>query len=179
MTSENKESASVQSLFWYNRDASLSIPIAYVPYPTEPVEPIKNSLNSKEVILDNNLDNSSLIDYVLYNNIDIKNINYIEKKEIENYNKNNYINKEIINNFIEIKNILHIHQKKKKPVRFNMKKYAKFINNYIKESKSKYPHFNKISKHNIIRIKNYLHNIIGLWFREREIIQFINEYKLL
>ena len=68
------------------------------------------------------------------NYINYKQISNIQKIEIENNIKNNYINKDTVNNFILINNILHMRLNKKKYVRYDMKKYAKFINNYIKES---------------------------------------------
>jgi hypothetical protein len=108
----------------------------------------------------------------------IKNISDSKEVIMKNNIKNNYINEHTINNFILINNILHMRLNRKKSIRYDMKKYAKFINNYITVSKSKHPNFNITTKHNIIRIKNYLHNTIGIWFRETEILQFIKEYKI-
>jgi hypothetical protein len=139
----------------------------------------KNVTGYKEIINNDNLDNSLIVDYIINNNIDFKNSINIKKKEIENNIKNNYINDNTINNFILINNILHMRLNKKKYVRYDMKKYAKFINNFIKETNSKHPRFDIFNKCNIIRIKNYLHSIIRIWFREKEIREFVIEYKIL
>ena len=139
----------------------------------------KNATGYKEIINNDNLDNSLIVDYIINNNIDFKNSINNKKKEIENNIKNNYINDNTINNFILINNMLHMRLNKKNYVRYDMKKYAKFIHNFIKETKSKHPRFNILNKYNTIRIKNYLHNIIRIWFREKEIREFVIEYKIL
>ena len=167
--------------FWVNREVGLSIPLITIPRNIQVANEstFKNNSDSKEVILYDNFNNSDIVDYIINNNIDHKQISNIQKIEIENNIKNNYINKDTVNNFILINNILHMRLNIKKYVRYDMKKYAKFINNYIKESKSKYPNFNLTNKHNMIRIKNYLHNIMGIWFREKEIIEFVKEYQMI
>lgn len=175
MSTDNKEHANIPLEFWFNRNAELAIPVVSVPRLNINEHTIKNISDSKEVIMNNNLNNTDMIDYIINNN---KDINNIQKIEIENNIKNNYINEHTINNFILINNILHMRLNRKKSIRYDMKKYAKFINNYITVSKSKHPNFNLTTKHNIIRIKNYLHNTIGIWFREIEILQFIKEYRI-
>ena len=181
MTSDNKENIGSPLSFWFNREVGLSIPLIAIPRNTQITNetPFKNNSEPKEVILDSKFNNSDIVDYIINNNINYKQISNIQKIEIENNIKNNYINKDTVNNFILINNILHMRLNKKKYVRYDMKKYAKFINNYIKESKSKHPNFNLTNKNNMIRIKNYLYNIMGIWFREKEIIEFIKEYQMI
>ncbi len=181
MTSDNKENIITPFSFWDNRDVGLSIPLITTPINIQGTNEstFKSNSDSKEIILYDNFNNSDIVDYIINNNIDHKGISNIQKIKIENNIKNNYINEDTINNFILINNILHMRMNKKNYVRYDMKKYAKFINNYINESKSKYPNFNLTNKHNMIRIKNYLHNIMGIWFREKEIIEFVKEYQII